>query len=57
MTRFEPGRGQGVGLPRRGLGGFSQCRCPKCGSVMQHRRDIPCNQLRCSECGNLMIGN
>ena len=28
MPRFEPGRGQGVGLPRRGLGGFSTCRCP-----------------------------
>jgi len=57
MPRIEPGRGQGVGLPRQGMGGFSTCRCLACGYVMEHRRNIPCNQIKCPECGNPMIGD
>jgi len=51
-----PGRGMGQGLPRRGLGGFVNCRCPNCEYVIAHRRSIPCNQIRCPECGILMVG-
>lgn len=51
-----PGRGMGQGLPRQGLGGFTNCRCTLCGSVISHRRSIPCNQLRCPECGGYMVG-
>jgi len=51
-----PGRGMGQGFPIRGLGGFSYCSCPYCGYTIAHRRGIPCNQLRCPECGNYMIG-
>jgi len=53
---FKPGFGQGQGLPRRRLGGFSQCRCPYCGYRIEHRRNIPCNQVRCPNCGEFMIG-
>lgn len=51
-----PGRGMGQGFPRQGLGGFVECRCPVCGYVISHRRGIPCNQIKCPECGNYMIG-
>ena len=54
---MQPGMGQGQGFSRRGLGGFSTCRCPKCGEIIEHRRNIPCNQLKCPECGTFMIGD
>lgn len=53
---FEPGRGQGVGLPRREMGGFARCRCPSCGYTVEHARDFPCNQTTCPKCGSRMIG-
>jgi len=54
---FEPGRGQGVGLPRRGRGGFTVCRCPACGYEEEHDRNVPCNRMRCPKCGTYMVGS
>jgi len=53
---FEPGKGMGVGLPRRGIGGAEQCRCPICGFIQPHPRGMPCNQIKCPKCGNVMVG-
>jgi uncharacterized C2H2 Zn-finger protein len=53
---MRPGLGSGMGFPRRGLGGFIHCECPRCGYLMAHRRGIPCNLIRCPECGSMMIG-
>ena len=55
---FEPGSGQGQEFSRRGLGGFVRCRCPSCGYQIEHRRNIPCNEMTCPKCGRRgMIGN
>ena len=54
---FEPGGGMGQGFPRRGLGGFTACRCPVCGYVSQHTRNVPCNKMRCPHCGTQLIGD
>jgi len=55
--KMIPGRGMGQGFSRQGLGGFNYCRCPICGYAISHRKNIPCNQLKCPECGNYMIGD
>lgn len=47
--------GQGQGNPRQGLGGFQEYVHQKYSYRMQHRRNIPCNQIRYPECGNVMI--
>ncbi len=44
-ARYSSGGGdKGAGGP----GGF--CVCPKCGSKVEHKRGIPCSQVRCPEC-------
>jgi len=49
-----PGRGQGRSFPRIG-GGFFYCRCPVCGDVEEHERNVPCNRIRCPRCGTRMV--
>ncbi|NLC71371.1 MAG: hypothetical protein GX751_08455 [Desulfuromonadaceae bacterium] len=56
------GRGQGPSGAGRGrMGGPAAagpeglCVCPKCGRKEPHQRGVPCNQLRCPECGVAMI--
>lgn len=44
------GRGQG-GTP--GPGG--NCVCPNCGNKEPHQRGTPCNQMKCPECGTVMM--
>ena len=51
-----PKRGQGVGLPRRRLGGFNYCRCPVCGYEEEHTMNVSCNRIRCPKCGTRMVG-
>ena len=51
-----PGFGQGRGFPRIGQGGFNDCRCPVCGYEESHGRSVPCNRIRCPNCGTYMEG-
>ncbi|MHC1631598.1 MAG: hypothetical protein ACXQT4_04805 [Methanotrichaceae archaeon] len=48
--------GQGVGGPRRHVGGTSVCVCPKCGLEIPHMKGIPCIERRCPKCGVKMVG-
>jgi len=52
----EPGKGQGVGQPKQGQGGFSSCVCPNCGHTEAHSRGAPCNSMSCPECGSSLVG-
>ena len=54
---MEPGRGQGQGFSRVGEGGFENCKCPNCGYEEPHRRQVPCNSMKCPRCGTFMIGD
>ncbi|NQU79034.1 DUF134 domain-containing protein [Candidatus Woesearchaeota archaeon] len=54
------GRGIGLGAGGRmggplaaGPGGV--CRCPKCQHEQSHARGLPCNQMKCPECGTTMV--
>ena len=57
------GRGRGVGAGQgqgRGrMGGFAMgpggnCVCPSCGHTAAHQVGVPCNQIKCPKCGQLM---
>ena len=54
---MQPGEGMGIGMLRRGLGGFEYCRCPRCGYSQTHDMMIPCNRIRCPICGAYLIGD
>jgi hypothetical protein len=54
------GKGQGSGLGRgmgaaAGMGVGGNCVCPKCGSKISHTRGIPCNTLKCPNCGTTLV--
>ena len=46
------GRGQGRGGQRRGSGG--DCVCPNCGETLPHEQGVPCIELKCPKCGQMM---
>lgn len=50
------GQGQGKGIGRgRGRGGYPIiCVCPNCGKEIYHRPGIPCNSVKCPQCGTVM---
>lgn len=50
------GRGLGRGAGRQGLGGSTDCECPKCGNTVPHTRGVPCSQTKCPKCGTPMRG-
>lgn len=50
------GDGMGVGGPRQGIGGPDVCRCPECGTEVEHARGVPCRSTECPECGTPMVG-
>ena len=50
-----PRIGQGRGFPRVGGGGYNYCRCPVCGYEKEHSRRVPCNRMRCPNCGCEMM--
>jgi len=54
---MQSGEGRGIGMFPQGLGGFEKCRCPNCGYEEPHRRNVPCNRMRCPKCGIRMIGD
>ena len=45
------GEGRGVGGPRQGDGGPTQCWCPSCAYSMPHSRGLPCSEVKCPKCG------
>ncbi|MBN2026647.1 MAG: hypothetical protein JW854_07820 [Actinobacteria bacterium] len=56
--RGGSGAGRGAGRPAggRGLGGSTQCSCPKCGYTEPHTRGVPCSNKSCPKCGTRMVG-
>lgn len=46
------GRGRMGGPAAAGPDGF--CVCPQCGRKEPHQRGVPCNQVKCPDCGILM---
>ena len=52
-TGRGPGRQGGRGDGRTGPGG--SCLCPKCGYKEVHLRGVPCTQVRCAQCGHVML--
>jgi len=54
-----PGRGGGRGEGRGRTGGAGwgpggECVCASCGRKVPHERGVPCNEVRCPECGTAM---
>lgn len=47
---------QGKGTGREYDGGSDICKCPECGYETIHQKGIPCNQIRCPQCGSYMGG-
>lgn len=45
------GRGRGGGL---GLGPAGECVCPSCEKMVPHQRGVPCNTIKCPNCGSQM---
>uniref|UniRef100_A0A7C4EQC5 Ferredoxin n=1 Tax=Thermodesulfovibrio aggregans TaxID=86166 RepID=A0A7C4EQC5_9BACT len=47
------GKGQcsGVRRKRRRIGSVSECICYNCGTMIPHRRGVPCFEERCPKCG------
>ena len=58
--RVGAGRGRGRrgirGAKRLGLGGTTECVCPKCGYKEPHTRGIPCSEAKCPNCKTPMRG-
>jgi predicted Fe-Mo cluster-binding NifX family protein len=60
------GKGQGAGQgrnPRSGdvqgtgfSGSAGVCTCPKCGHQAPHERGVPCMNMKCPQCGEIMRG-
>ena len=51
---FGKGRGRIKGN-RQGVGIDGYCICPFCGHKINHEQGVPCNNVICSNCGQLMI--
>lgn len=47
----QGGRGRMGGL---GLGLGGDCVCPNCGHREPHQRGVPCNSIKCPQCGQIM---
>jgi predicted Fe-Mo cluster-binding NifX family protein len=65
LVRYGSGRLNGKGLPCRGQArtrGFSSeglgpggfCQCPDCGARVPQEQGIPCAQVRCPRCSQMM---
>jgi hypothetical protein len=47
------GGGRMDGPLRAGPGGF--CECPKCKAKVPHQLAVPCNDMKCPQCGSTMV--
>lgn len=57
-----PGTGRGLGrgggrgrMGGQGLGPAGQCVCPNCGISVEHKRGVPCYEVKCPKCGASMV--
>ena len=50
----ETGGGHGGWEERPGSGPGGECICSECGRVLPHRRGLPCNRIKCPDCGAAM---
>lgn len=48
----DQARMSGRSVEGLGLGGF--CQCPDCGARVPHEQGIPCAQMRCPRCSQIM---
>ena len=37
------------------LGKGGECICPKCKTLIKHKRGIPCHETKCPKCGAKML--
>lgn len=51
-NRVGGGLGRMNGDLQAGEDGF--CVCPKCGTKVKHQRAVPCNSIKCPQCGEIM---
>lgn len=53
------GQGQGRGQRKRCFSGqrsfTDNCICPQCGITVPHERQVPCTDMRCPQCGSVMV--
>jgi len=50
------GMGKGGGKASvQGLGAIGICTFPKCGFEKSHRRGVPCMEVRCPNCGSVLL--
>jgi hypothetical protein len=57
MSR-QGGQGRGrrcAGRQTESVMGVAGCVCPQCGIEVPHRRDVPCTQSLCRECGAPLV--
>jgi hypothetical protein len=40
---------------RLGYGPGGDCVCPSCGTILPHKRGVPCFDVPCPKCGQMMI--
>jgi hypothetical protein len=38
-----------------GLGPGGGCKCPSCGTTVEHETGMPCYEMKCPKCGANMI--
>ncbi len=43
------------GKAREKMGPNGQCLCPQCDKTIPHAKGTPCVEMRCPECGAMMV--
>jgi hypothetical protein len=49
--------GRGRGGQRRGIGGPTSCKCPKCEYTVPHALGTLCASVICAKCGLRLVGS
>ena len=42
-------------ITKNRLGKGGKCICPKCNTIVNHEKGIPCHDTKCQECGAKML--
>ena len=37
------------------MGSGGECICPKCHTIVPHKRGTPCQEVRCTKCGAKLL--